>query len=89
MFNRQGLQDSRGNESTLARFTFAPPAHKGDRWEVTKAEFVPQLYDIDAGRIVNINAALAQGADLGGVRDRIRDVVLSRGAAHDGLTMAQ
>jgi poly-gamma-glutamate synthesis protein (capsule biosynthesis protein) len=89
MFNRQGLQDSRGNESTLARFTFAPPARKGDRWEVTKAEFVPQLYDIDAGRIVNINAALAQGADLGGVRDRIRDVVLSRGAAHDGLTMAQ
>lgn len=89
MFNRQGLQDSRGNESTLARFTFAPPAHKGGRWEVTKAEFVPQLYDIDAGRIVNINAALAQGADLGGVRDRIRDVVLSRGAAHDGLTMGQ
>jgi poly-gamma-glutamate synthesis protein (capsule biosynthesis protein) len=89
MFNRQGLQDSRGNESTLARFTFAPPARKGDRWEVTKAEFVPQLYDIDAGRIVNINAALAQGADLGGVRDRIRDVVLSRGAAHDGLKMGQ
>ncbi|MCX5088434.1 CapA family protein [Streptomyces sp. NBC_00365] len=89
MINRQGLQDSRGNESTLARFTFAPPAHEGDRWKVTKAEFVPQLYDIDAGRIVNINAALAQGADLGGVRDRIRDVVLSRGAAHDGLTMGQ
>ncbi|WP_329535339.1 CapA family protein [Streptomyces sp. NBC_01450] len=87
MINRQGLQDSRGNESTLARFSFAPPAHKGDRWKVTKAEFVPQLYDIDAGRIVNINAALARGADLGGVRDRIRDVVLSRGAAHDGLTM--
>ncbi|MEU9539450.1 MULTISPECIES: CapA family protein [Streptomyces] len=89
MFNRQGLQDSRGNESTLARFTFAPPAHKGDRWEVTKAEFVPQLFDIDAGRVVDINAALAQGADLAGVRDRIRDVVLSRGAAHDGLMMAQ
>ncbi|MFF2124236.1 CapA family protein [Streptomyces olivochromogenes] len=89
MFNRQGLQDSRGNESTLARFTFAPPARKGDRWEVTKAEFVPQLFDIDAGRVVDINAALAQGADLAGVRDRIRDVVLSRGAAHDGLMMAQ
>jgi poly-gamma-glutamate synthesis protein (capsule biosynthesis protein) len=89
MFNRQGLQDSRGNESTLARFTFAPPARQGDRWEVTKAEFVPQLFDIDAGRVVDINAALAQGADLAGVRDRIRDVVLSRGAAHDGLMMAQ
>lgn len=89
MFNRQGLQDSRGNESTLARFTFAPPARKGNRWEVTKAEFVPQLFDIDSGRVVDINAALAQGADLAGVRDRIRDVVLSRGAAHDGLMMAQ
>jgi poly-gamma-glutamate synthesis protein (capsule biosynthesis protein) len=89
MFNRQGLQDSRGNESTLARFTFAPPARKGNRWEVTKAEFVPQLFDVDAGRVVDINAALAQGADLAGVRDRIRDVVLSRGAAHDGLMMAQ
>jgi poly-gamma-glutamate synthesis protein (capsule biosynthesis protein) len=89
MFNRQGLQDSRGNESTLARFTFAPPAHKGDRWKVTKAEFVPQVFDVDAGRVVDVNAALAQGADLAGVRDRIRDVVLSRGAAHDGLTMAR
>ncbi|MET7348396.1 CapA family protein [Streptomyces mirabilis] len=89
MFNRQGLQDSRGNESTLARFTFAPPARKGNRWEVTKAEFVPQLFDIDSGRVVDINAALAQGADLAGVRDRIRDVVLSRGAAHEGLMMAQ
>ncbi|MEU1027283.1 CapA family protein [Streptomyces mirabilis] len=89
MFNRQGLQDSRGNESTLARFTFAPPVRKGNRWEVTKAEFVPQLFDIDSGRVVDINAALAQGADLAGVRDRIRDVVLSRGAAHDGLMMAQ
>jgi poly-gamma-glutamate synthesis protein (capsule biosynthesis protein) len=89
MFNRQGLQDSRGNESTLARFTFAPPAHKGDRWEVTKAEFVPQVFDIDAGRVVDVNAALARGADLAGVRDRIRNVVLSRGAAHDGLMMGQ
>lgn len=77
MVNRRGVQDPRGNESTLARFTFAPPAHKGARWEVTKAEFVPQLFDIDAGRVVDVNAAVAQGADLGGVRDRIRDVVLS------------
>lgn len=89
MFNRQGVQDSRGNESTLARFTFAPPARKGARWEVTRAEFVPQFFDIDAGRVVDLDAALAQGADVGGVRDRIRDVVLSHGAARDGLAMAQ
>ncbi|MEU9287997.1 CapA family protein [Streptomyces sp. NPDC048275] len=89
MFNYQGVRDSRGNESTLARFTFAPPTGKGARWEVTKAEFVPQFFDIDAGRVVNLNTALALGADVGGVRDRIRDVVLSRGAAQEGLMMGQ
>lgn len=57
--------------------------------EVTKAEFIPQAYDLDAGRVVNLNAALDQGAGVGGVRDRIRDVVLSRRAAQDGLVMGQ
>lgn len=89
MFNHQGGQDPRGNQSTLGRFTFAPPARPGERWQVTKAEFVPQLFDVDAGRVVNLNRALAQGADVRGVRDRIRDVVLSRGAAQDGLTMGR
>jgi poly-gamma-glutamate synthesis protein (capsule biosynthesis protein) len=56
---------------------------------VTRAEFVPQLFDIDAGRAVNLNQALAQGADVRWVRDRIRGVVLSRGAAQDGLVMGQ
>ncbi|MEV0170456.1 CapA family protein [Streptomyces sp. NPDC050803] len=87
MFNHSGVQDPRGNQSTLGRFTFAPPAQPGGRWRVTKAEFVPQVFDIDAGRVVNLNAALAQGADVRAVRDRIRDVVLSRGAAADGLVM--
>ncbi|MEV6170759.1 CapA family protein [Streptomyces sp. NPDC051954] len=89
MFNNQGTQDPRGNQSTLGRFTFAPPARPGGRWQVTKAEFVPQLFDIDAGRAVNLNKALAQGADVEGVRDRIRDVVLSRGGASDGLVMGE
>ncbi|MFI6335826.1 CapA family protein [Streptomyces sp. NPDC050535] len=89
MTNHQGVTDPRGNESTIGRFTFAPPAHPGGRWEVTKAEFIPQAYDLDAGRVVDLNAALAQGADVGGVRDRIRSVVLSRGAAKDGLVMGQ
>ncbi|SNX65502.1 poly-gamma-glutamate synthesis protein (capsule biosynthesis protein) [Streptomyces sp. TLI_55] len=89
MFNYEGAQDPRGNQSTIGRFTFAPPARPGGRWEVRKAEFVPQLFDIDAGRVVNLNKAIEDGAELSGVRDRIRDVVLSRGAAKDGLTMGE
>ncbi|MCI3278016.1 CapA family protein [Streptomyces cylindrosporus] len=89
MYNHEGVQDPRGNQSTIGRFIFAPPARPGGRWEVTKAEFIPQLFDIDAGRVVNLNQALKQGADVQGVRDRIRDVVLSRGAAKDGLVMGE
>jgi poly-gamma-glutamate synthesis protein (capsule biosynthesis protein) len=89
MYNDQGVQDRRGNESTLGRFTFAPPAEPGGRWQVAKAEFVPQLYDLDAGRVVNLNQAIAQGAELENVRDRIRDVALSRGGAADGLVMGE
>lgn len=89
MFNNLGVQDPRGNQSTVARFTFAPPARAGGRWEVRKAEFVPQAFDVDAGRVVNLNQALAQGAAVQGVRDRIRDVVLGRGAAKDGLEMGE
>jgi poly-gamma-glutamate synthesis protein (capsule biosynthesis protein) len=56
---------------------------------VTRAEFVPQMFDIDAGRVVDLSRALEQGADVTAVRDRIRDVVLSRGAAKDGLVMGK
>ncbi|MFR9800531.1 CapA family protein [Streptomyces sp. MS06] len=89
MFNGTGARDRRGNQSTLARFTFAPPARPGGRWDVVKAEFVPQLFDIDAGRLVNLNRALDEGAEVRGTRDRIRSVVLSRGAAEDGLVMGK
>ncbi|MFG2726044.1 CapA family protein [Streptomyces canus] len=89
MFNHEGVQDPRGNQSTLGRFTFTPPARPGERWRVAKAEFVPQMFDVDAGRAVNLNRAIAQGADVEGVRDRIREVVLSRGAAKDGLAMGE
>ncbi|MFJ3305122.1 CapA family protein [Streptomyces sp. NPDC086549] len=87
--NSQGVQDLRAIQSTMGRFTFSPPARPGDRWEVTRAEYIPQMYDLDAGRVVDVNAAITNGADLTGVRDRIRDVVLSRGAAKDGLVMGQ
>lgn len=86
---RQGLPDPRGNQSTLGRFTFTPPGRPDGRWEVTKAEFFPQFYDVDAGRVVDLNRALAEGAEVRSVRDRIRTVVLSRGAAKDGLVMGE
>ncbi|MFJ6080494.1 CapA family protein [Streptomyces sp. NPDC092369] len=89
MTNHEGVQDPRGNESSIARFTFAPPAAPGARWRVTKAEFIPQRFDIDAGRVVDLNRALAEGADVRSVRDRIREVVLSRGAGKDGLVMGK
>ncbi|OQR62410.1 hypothetical protein B6E66_19165 [Streptomyces maremycinicus] len=89
MFNHQGVRDPRGNQSTVARFTFAQPARAGGRWEVRRAEFVPQLFDIDAGRVVDLDEALAAGADVEWVRDRIRAVVLGRGAAKDGLVMGR
>ncbi|WRZ89047.1 CapA family protein [Streptomyces sp. NBC_01007] len=89
MYNDQGVQDPRGDESTIGRFTFAPPARRGARWEVTKAEFIPLAFDLDAGRVVDLNAALEQGAAVGAVRDRIRDVVLGRGAGRAGLVMGK
>ncbi|MFI6562334.1 CapA family protein [Streptomyces sp. NPDC050534] len=89
MTNNDGAKDPRGNESTLGRFTFTPPAKPGGRWEVAKAEFIPQLFDVDAGRVVNLNQAIRQGAEVKAVRDAIRDVVLSRGAAKDGLVMGE
>ncbi|MFD5702433.1 CapA family protein [Streptomyces lasiicapitis] len=89
MINHEGAQDPRGNQGTAGRFTFAAPEKAGGRWEVTKAEFVPFWFDTDAGRVVNLNAALDRGADVGDVRDRIRRVSLSRGAGKDGLVMGQ
>ncbi|EDY43431.2 CapA family protein [Streptomyces sp. SPB074] len=85
MINYEDVHDPRGNESTLGRFTFSPPAKPGARWEVTKAEFLPQWYDLAVNRVVDVDDALAKGRDLSAVRDRLREVVLSRGAAGDGL----
>ncbi|MGW0993322.1 CapA family protein [Streptomyces sp. NPDC002520] len=89
MYNGQGVRDSRGDESTIGRFTFAPPARPGARWEITRAEALPQVFDLDAGRAVDLGQAIAGGAELTGARDRIQDVVLSRGAAKDGLLVGR
>lgn len=56
---------------------------------VEKAEFVPQWFDVDAGRVVNLSRAPVRGARTRAVLDRIREVVLSRGAVDDGLVMGE
>uniref|UniRef100_A0AAU3GPJ1 CapA family protein n=1 Tax=Streptomyces sp. NBC_01401 TaxID=2903854 RepID=A0AAU3GPJ1_9ACTN len=90
MVNEEGAQDPRGNESSMGRFTFEPPAKPGQRWAVKKAEFIPQWFDPEAGRVVNLGPeASGRAGESGGglreIRDRIQSVVLSRGAAKDGL----
>ncbi|MFG2985797.1 CapA family protein [Streptomyces sp. NPDC048258] len=92
MFNYSGARDMRGNYGSIGRFTFAPPAAAGQRWQVTKAEFVPQMMDLSIGRVVNLPATLAKDADRSDyetAQDAISEAVLSRGAAKDGLTMAK
>ncbi|WP_407705891.1 CapA family protein [Streptomyces yaizuensis] len=90
MFDYTGAFDGRGNQGSIGRFTFAPPKTAGGRWRVTRAEFIPQWYDIGAGRVVHLPDALAEDAgreDCAEARDSVKEAVLSRGAAADGLTM--
>ncbi|MEU8892774.1 CapA family protein [Streptomyces sp. NPDC048442] len=86
MFNHSGAQDDRGNMSSIGRFTFAPPVAPGKRWEVKKAEFVPQFFDLGSNRVLNLGA---EDSGYGETRDHIRRIVLSRGAAKSGLTMGR
>ncbi|MFE6905435.1 CapA family protein [Streptomyces erythrochromogenes] len=91
MFNHSGARDMRGNYGSIGRFTFAPPAAAGQRWQVTGAEFVPQMMDLSAGRVVHLPDALAKNPgreDYEAARDEITEAVLSRGAAKDGLKPA-
>ncbi|MFD9502906.1 CapA family protein [Streptomyces sp. NPDC060035] len=86
MVNHEGVEDPRGNESSMGRFTFAPPGKPGERWTVSKAEFIPHRFDPATGRSWNLDAAVEGRADpRWEVRERIRGVVLSRGAGQDGL----
>ncbi|WP_327169186.1 CapA family protein [Streptomyces subrutilus] len=89
MFNPSGARDMRGNYGSIGRFTFAPPAAPGARWQVVKAEFVPQMMDLPGGRVVNLPASLAEHPgreDYEDARDTVSEAVLGRGAAKDGLT---
>ncbi|MET9675541.1 CapA family protein [Streptomyces sp. NPDC006482] len=89
MINHEGSFDARGNQGTLGRFTFAPPKTSGGRWEVTKAEFVPQWFDTGRGRVVNLGAAGDGDPRHASIRETIRQVVLGRGADKDGLVMGK
>jgi poly-gamma-glutamate synthesis protein (capsule biosynthesis protein) len=90
MFDYSGAEDPRGNWSSIARFTFAPPTRAHQRWTVSKAEFVPQLTDLGPPyRVLELAraAALNPGrADYARALAHIREIVLSRGAAAAGLT---
>ncbi|MFE1411735.1 CapA family protein [Streptomyces sp. NPDC058746] len=88
MFNYSGARDMRGNYGSIGRFTFAPPAAAGQRWQVTKAEFVPQIMDLSTGRVVNL-ALHSEGEEYETAKEAVTEAVLGRGAAKDGLTMAK
>ncbi|MFD7256243.1 CapA family protein [Streptomyces sp. NPDC059874] len=88
MFNHTGARDMRGNYGSIGRFTFAPPAAAGQRWQVTKAEFVPQMMDLSTGRVINL-ALHSEGEAYESAKEAVTEAVLSRGAAKDGLTMAK
>ncbi|MFJ8045896.1 CapA family protein [Kitasatospora sp. NPDC096147] len=91
MFNYSGDFDPRGNQSSIARFTFTPPTGPQQPWTVGKAEFVPQLMDLSTNRVLNLPEALTRdpgNAAYAQALDHIRSVVLSRSAAGAGLTMA-
>ncbi|MFJ8017213.1 CapA family protein [Streptomyces sp. NPDC096339] len=88
MFNYSGARDMRGNYGSIGRFTFAPPAAAGQRWQVTKAEFVPQMMDLSTGRVVNL-ALHSEGDEYESAKEAVTEAVLGRGAAKDGLTMAK
>ncbi|MFI0259852.1 CapA family protein [Streptomyces sp. NPDC017056] len=80
------MESPRGNWGTIARFRFEPPAAEGQRWRVAKAEYVPQL-SAHGPPLRMVNLAAAEG--FPGVREGIREAVLSRGAAAAGLTMGR
>jgi poly-gamma-glutamate synthesis protein (capsule biosynthesis protein) len=87
-----------GNMSSIARFTLAPatdgPNAAAGPWTVRGAEFLPQWSRPGPPfRVVNVDAALADPAldpatraAYEDARRRIREAVLSRGAADQGLT---
>jgi poly-gamma-glutamate synthesis protein (capsule biosynthesis protein) len=75
----------RGNEGSMARFTFAPPQRDGGAWTVRRAQFlVSHCVTGPPFRVVRATTDTSAEA-----HERVRDAVLGRGAAQDGLTEAR
>ncbi|MDT0381456.1 CapA family protein [Streptomyces sp. DSM 42041] len=72
----------RGNEGSTARFTFTPPERAGEPWTVSEAGFL--VTHSDTGPPFRVVRATEDRFPE--VRQRVREAVLSRGAADDGLT---
>ncbi|WP_308294798.1 CapA family protein [Streptomyces sp. JJ66] len=86
------MNDPRGQYGSTARFTFTPPTRAGEAWRVTKAEFVPHVMDNDPLRVVNLPRALREDPDQPRyvkAQEAIKEAVLSRGAAKDGLRLGR
>ncbi|WP_442814786.1 CapA family protein [Streptomyces sp. NBC_01775] len=86
------MNDPRGSMGTAARFRFAPPAKRGHgEWTVEKAGFTPFMM-ANEPRFTLVNLASKESRRAGDSQQdtayaSIRKVVLSRGAAKDGLRM--
>ncbi|MEU9112892.1 CapA family protein [Streptomyces sp. NPDC048483] len=76
------MRKPEGNWGTLARFRFAPPERAGQRWRVTRAEYLPQLAELGPPLRVRNLAGTSGHAD---VRTAIGTAVFSRGAGAEGL----
>jgi hypothetical protein len=75
----------RGNEGSMARFTFAPPQRDGEAWTVRRAQFLVS-HSVTGPPFRVVRASSKESPQ---VHDRVRAAVLSRGAAQDGLTEAR
>ncbi|THA23427.1 CapA family protein [Streptomyces sp. RKND-216] len=85
------MNDPRGSMGSAARFTFAPPRREGGAWRVRKADFTPFLMASEPRfRLVDLTGEEARGSgrpQYTAALNGIREAVLARGAADDGLTM--
>ena len=87
------MNDPRGSMGSAARFTFAPPEEQDAAWRVSRAEFVPFLM-ASRPRFRLVDLTTEESRDAGrpaysAARETIREAVLSRGAAEDGLRMGR
>ncbi|GAA3382656.1 CapA family protein [Streptomyces racemochromogenes] len=81
-------EKARGNMSSIPRFTFAPSAKNGGRWEVVKAEYLTQFSDMKPPFRVVCASCTPDRADYAKADREVTAAVTSRGAAGQGLERA-